>query len=366
MKISVLQQDLLPPLQAVSRSVGVRASLPVLDNVLLSASSGRLKIATTNLEIGVIKYLSLEVIEEGEITVPAKTLVELTAGLGPVKLELETRGDLLGITSGKFKAVINGITASEFPVIPVSKELGVTFKKEELGLVAQILFSAAVDEGRPVLTGILTDLRAGSLDFVATDGFRLAHRQVKLENQKAEFKTLIPRRTLEEVLRVVAEEQAEDVGIDTSSTQNQAIFTIGQTIVSSRLIEGQFPAWERIIPTQFVARAVVDKDQAQKAIKVASVFAKNEANIVVAKLNQGQLILESSSKELGSQENEVEGQVEGEDLQIAFNAKFLADAVSACPASQLMVEFSGPLSPALIKPVGVEGLQYIVMPVRLS
>lgn len=366
MKFTILQQDLLPPLQAVARSVGVRSTLPVLDNVLLSLEDKKLKIAATNLEIGVIKHIQVESGSPGEITAPAKTLVELVSGLGQDKVVLESEGDLLSVQSGKFKATVNGIASSEFPAIPQSSEGEVGFPKEAILDSSQILFAAAVDEGRPVLTGVLTEVKGGKLDFVATDGFRLAHRQVSLPKGSLEFRSLIPKRTFEEVLRILAEEEVEAVNIATAPNQNQVIFSLGQTIVSSRLIEGQFPAWEKIIPAQIVARALVGKEELLKAIKLAAIFSKNEANIVVLTAKKGILKLQSHAKELGSQENEIEGEIEGEELQVAFNTKFLLDAVLNCPSSQLSLEFSGPLSACLIKPIGVEGLECVVMPVRLS
>lgn len=366
MKFTVLQQDLLPVLQAVSRSVGVRSTLPVLDNILLSVEGQKLKIAATNLEIGVIKFLSVGVIAPGEITIPAKTLVELISGLGQEKITLDSEGEVLTIQSGKLKATINGIAAAEFPAIPLSGGLDISFPKEAFLTSSQVLFAAAVDEGRPVLTGILTDVDGGRLDFVATDGFRLAHRKLDLAEKKAQFKSLIPRRTFEELLRIISEEEVEEIKIAASENQNQVVFSLGNTIVSSRLIEGTFPAWEKIIPQQNVSRALVDKEQFLKAIKLAAIFAKNEANIVVLTTKKGLLRLESHTKQLGSQENEIEGEVEGEELHIAFNTKFLLDAVSNAPSSQIMMEFSGALSAVLIKPIGVEGLEYIVMPVRLN
>jgi DNA polymerase III subunit beta len=365
MKFSVLQQDLLPVLQAVSRSVGVRLTLPVLSNLLLSVSEGKLKVAATNLEIGVIKFLSVEVEEDGEITVPAKTLLEIIAALPTQKMDLEAKGESVVVTAGKFKASINGISAAEFPSIPLSDGEGALFEKEILKSCGQILFAAAMDEGRPVLTGILTEVKKDLLELVATDGFRLAHRQVKLP-ASSEFKSLIPRKTFEEVLRVLGEEEVETVGISTSKDQNQVVFTIGSTTISSRLIEGQFPNWEKIIPSSFIARAVVEKEGLLKAVKLAAIFAKSESNVVTMKVGEDKLILTSEAKELGNQQNEVESQIEGESLQIAFNAKFLQDALSATGSTQLMIEFSGPLSPALIKPMGIEGLEYIIMPVRLS
>lgn len=364
MKFTVLQQDFLPVLQAVARSVGVRSTLPVLDNILLSVEGAKLKVAATNLEIGVIKYINIEVESEGEITVPAKTLVELISGLGQSKVILESEGEVLTIQAGSLKATVNGISAAEFPAIPLSTGAGISFPKEAFLTSSQILFAAAVDEGRPVLTGVLTDVSDGKLDFVATDGFRLAHRRLDSTKDQVGFKSLIPKRTFEEVLRIITEEDVESVNISTS--QNHAVFSLGATIVSSRLIEGQFPTWGKIIPQKIVARALVDKDDLLRAVKLAAIFARNEANIVVLKLGKDVLQLASRAKELGSQENQVEGKVEGEELEIAFNTKFLLDAVSNSPASQIMMEFSGPLSAALIKPIGVEGLEYIVMPVRLS
>ncbi len=366
MKFSILQQDLLPILQAASRSVGVRASLPVLENILLSVEEDNLKVAATNLEIGIMKFVSVKKATPGEVTIPAKLLLEVVSGLGPSEVELESNNEILTVTSNKFKASLNGIAAAEFPVIPLSDGKGISFPKEVLLGCGQILFAAAVDEGRPVLTGVLTDVGGEKIDFVATDGFRLAHRQVSLPKGTEPFKSLIPRRTFEELLRVIGEDEAESVSVSLSQNQNQIVFSVGKTKVSSRLIEGSFPAWEKIIPTETIGRALVDKEDLVKALKLAAVFGKNEANIVVLTTRENKLALASSVKEVGSQENEIEAQVEGDSLQVAFNTRFLQDAVSASPASQLMIEFSGALQPALIKPVGEEGLEYIVMPVRLS
>lgn len=366
MKFSTLQQDLLPHLQAVGRSIGMRSTLPVLDNILLSSEGKKLKIAATNLEIGVIRYVNVEILEEGSITVPGKTLIELISGLGQTSLTISTEGDILIVESGKFKASINGISATEFPVIPLATEGGVELSKEIILSASQILFASAVDEGRPVLTGVLTDVSKGKVDFVATDGFRLAHRKVELPKKEIEFKSLIPRKTFEEVLRIISETEVDKVEFATSSDQNQVVFNLGSTILSSRLIEGQFPSWEKIIPTEVVARAVVEREELLQAVKLAAVFAKNETNIVVLKLEKNSMRIESSAKELGSQQNEVEASIEGDSLQIAFNSKFLLDAISSAPSAQITIEFSGPLSAALIKPVGEEGLEYIIMPVRLN
>lgn len=365
MKFNVLQQDIYPSLQSVARSSGARSSLPVLDNIFLSADENSLKLAATNLEIGVIKKIPVNVLEKGEITIPAKILTEAISSLQG-QVEFESNGEILKIKSGKFNASINGISAEEFPSIPLSDETGIEFEKEVFLNCAQVLFAAAVDEGRPSLTGILTEVKKGSMDFVATDGFRLAHKKLKLTKDYEEFKSLIPKRTFEEVLRVISEEKADKLYISASENQSQMIFKIGETTISSRLIEGRFPDWIKIMPSNIITKVTLEKQEALKIIKLASVFAKNEASVLTLSIKKDTIIFKSSTRELGSQENEIEADIEGSELEIAFNSRFLHDAIVNCPSDKIILEFSGALSSTLIKPVGVEGLEFIVMPVRLN
>ncbi|KKQ66909.1 MAG: polymerase III subunit beta protein [Candidatus Daviesbacteria bacterium GW2011_GWA2_38_24] len=374
MKINILQQDLLPGLQAVSRSCGVKSSLPVLANILLQAENDKLKLSATNLEIGVIKEINAQVIEEGELTVPAKTLVDVVSSLSGAEITLEASGEQLKISTPHFNALLNGISATEFPSIPLSSDKSITVSGKDVHIsLPQVSFAAASDEGRPILTGILTEIKNDNLELVATDGFRLAHKKTTLSGTNgANFKALIPRRTFEELIRLVSEEIGSKevdqmLEVSTSENQNQIIFKVGNTKLSSRLIEGNFPAWEKIIPTTMVSSAVIDRTSLLKAVKLAAVFAKSDtANIVKLELKDGKLRLTSEAKELGGQESDIEAKTEGIGLLIAFNSKFLIDALQNSNADDVQIEFSGNLSPALIRPVGEEGLEYVVMPVRLS
>jgi DNA polymerase III subunit beta len=374
MKISILQQDLLPILQSVSRSTSTK-NLPVLANILLQTENNKLKVSATNLEIGVVKSVSAEILEDGEITVPSRVLLEIVSSLPQSMLELESSGDQIKISTKNFNGTINGINASEFPNIPLSSENSVSLGGDVLSSsLPEVTFAAANDEGRPVLTGILTEIKKGELELVATDGFRLAHKRVKIKSSdEVKFKSLIPRRTFEEIARLIGEEVQEgedkkalNVEISASENQNQAIFKIGETQLSSRLIEGQFPVWEKIVPTAHINRTIVDKTELLKGVKLASVFARGSSNIVKVEAANGQLKLSSEAKELGGQETAIEAEVEGEAVTIAFNSKFLIDALNALPSSQAVIEFSGNLSAALIKPMGEEGLEYVIMPIRLS
>ncbi|KKQ07688.1 MAG: polymerase III subunit beta protein, partial [Candidatus Daviesbacteria bacterium GW2011_GWB1_36_5] len=262
MRVKIQQSDLLPVLQSVSRSVGVKSTLPVLANILIQTQSGKLKLSATNLEIGVVERVNCEILEEGEITIPARTFLEIIQALPSEEIDIEATPEILKITAKNFSANLNGIQASEFPTIPLSSEKSVDIKADILKTsIPQLSFAAASDEGRPVLTGILTELKKDSLELVATDGFRLARKTVKLEgSQDLSLRVLIPRRTFEEVVRLISEQQSngedETIKISTSENQNQIIFKIGLTEVSSRLIEGNFPSWEKIIPVNIENRTI--------------------------------------------------------------------------------------------------------------
>ena len=280
------------------------------------------------------------------------------------KLEFTATDDQVEITTVTFSSKINGIPAVEFPTIPLMGQETVVIDPEVLvKSLPQVTFAAAASEGR--LTGILTEIKDKKLQLVATDGYRLAHKQVPLEKNSA-FQALVPRRTLEEVTRLIAEDEADQIQISISDDQNQMMFKFGNTQVSSRLIEGQFPAWEKIIPTESKARIVINRAEALKAVKLASVFTRSEANIVTMQNLPGKVVLTSSAKEVGNQQKEVDAEVEGEEIKISFNTKFLIDVLSAVNSSQMIIELSGNLSAALFKPMGEEGLEYIIMPVNLS
>lgn len=370
MHLKILQQDLIGPLQGVSRSVGARASLPVMGNILLETGRGKLKLCATNLEVGVIKSVNADTLEDGGITVPAKTLNEVISSLSGSEIELQAEGELLEIKSGKFKADLNAIAAAEFPAIPESEDFQIEIPKEVFKEnIPQISFASAVDEGRPVLTGILTEIKDGRFEVVATDGFRLSHKTYSQESLKGiNFKALIPRRTLDELVRLIGEETEdfEKIGLTTTDNQNQVIFRVGSSILSSRLIEGNFPSWGKIIPEKFLCKATADREDLNKGLKLASVFARGEANVIKLKISSSGIGLSSETKELGYQDAEIEAEIKGEDLEAAFNSKYLLDAVSNCPGERIVIEFSGPLSAARLSPQDGQGLEYIVMPVRIN
>ena len=378
MKLYILQSDLIGPLQSVSRSIALRPQLPVLNNILLQAEKDTLKISATNLEIGVIKQISAEIMEEGSLTVPAKIFTEIINSLSGERINLEVSADQLKISTTGFSGTLNGIPSAEFPTIPLSSDESLDISAELLQKsLPQIAFASAIDEARPTLTGIFTQIKDNSLELVATDGFRLAHKKVKTTHKNPHsFKFLIPRRTFEEVVRLIGEDlksvnPEELISISTSENQNQIIFQIGSTQLSSRLIEGNYPTWEKIVPTTFQQHIEVDRNDFIKAIKLASVFARDAANVVRLEVDKSKMRIFSESHDLGAQQTDldienVEEPTQKEKLVIAFNNKYLLDPLSSCHSKTVKISFSGNLSPAIITPLEEEGLEYVVMPIRIS
>lgn len=367
MKLSIDQTIFLQALQSVARSSGNRATLPVLSNVLLQTDQNSLNLSCTNLEIGIFKSIPANITEEGSTSIPVKMLLDVVSSLSASTINLDSTDDQLTLSCANFTANFNGITASEFPDIPFSSTSTLSLASATLSqALPQITFAAAVDEGRPVLTGILTQIKPQSVEFVATDGFRLAHKTLPLKTDHPST-ALIPRRTFEEITRLLSEQkELSDLEISSSDNQNQIIFTLGTTKLSSRLIEGNFPNWEKILPTEFVSHLTIDREELLKSVKLASIFAKDNANIIKFTLSQNKLMISSEAKQLGGQETILDCLTEGQDLTVAFNSRFVIEALTACPGSEIKLNFSGPLSPCQLTPVGESGLEYVIMPIRLG
>ncbi|PJE67446.1 DNA polymerase III subunit beta [Candidatus Shapirobacteria bacterium CG10_big_fil_rev_8_21_14_0_10_40_9] len=371
MKISVLQENLSRGLTTVSRLVASKAALPILGNVLLKTDKGRLKLSATNLETGISLFLGAKIEKEGEITVPARILVELVSSLLPEKVDLEATETTLHLSSGSFKADISGISASEFPKIPSFQgEPAFLFDKEELiKILSQVSFAAAQDESRPVLTGVLLRGKIGKTLLVATDGYRLSVKNLAMRKQKEEKDLLIPAKTLIEVCRIAQEAQDEEkeIKMALNSEKNQVLFSFSQKIeLSSRLLEGEFPDFEKIIPPSFSTKAEFDKEEFLRAVKIASIFAREQANIVKIKIEGGKMIISAESPQVGANQGEIEAKTEGEKLEIAFNFRFLLDFLNSPIGEEIIFEANGPLSPGVFKVKGDDSFLHLIMPVRIQ
>lgn len=374
MNLSILQENLAKAVSVAGRSASAKATLPILNHVLLSTDQGRLKVAATNLETGVNIWVGAKVESEGSLAVPARVLQELVLGLPAGKLELAVVKGNLNLKSGSVEANIAGIDGSEFPTVPsFPKSGGISFPAEDLArAVDDVAYAAANEEGRPVLTGIYWRVKGDLMELVATDGYRLAKKEIKLpEKVKEDWQALVPARALSEVAKITSElasrgEAAEEIKVALSTEENQISFSLGDVSLTSRLLEGQYPSFEGIIPDKATARGIFAKDDLVQALRLASVFARDLGSIVRVKLAGDGMELSANTLQVGDEKTQLSGDIEGDEIIVAFNSRYLLDALSRFQKSQISFESKGPLSPGVFRGVGDETLMVLVMPVRMQ
>ena len=376
MKVSCLQENLAKGLSIVGRAVATRSTLPVLSNVMLATDGARLKLSATNLEIGIVCWIGAKVEEDGSITVPARLLTDFVNSLPPerIDMELTVRTQTLNLKCARFEANIKGIDAQEFPLIPTAGEdskisLDPSMLRQ---MIDQVVFAAATDESRPILTGVLARFQGEQLTLAAADGFRLSVRTTHLPEPVSEPVTVIvPARALAELSRISAE-QEQPIEITITPARNQALFHMANVDLVSQLIEGNFPDYNQIIPKSYTTHTVVSTSDFLKAAKTANIFARDAANIVRVEivpggeLAPGRVTLTAASAEVGDNVGEIDAVVEGEEIEIAFNAKYLIDVLSVVDAAQVALETTIASSPGVIKPVGSEDFTHVIMPMHIT
>lgn len=371
MKLSVMQENLARGLQIVSRAVSTRTTLPVLANVLLKTEDGGLKLTATNLEIGITYWVPGKIDADGATTVPAKLLTDLVNSLPPnerVDLELQA-ADTLHVRCGRFENHVKGIDADEFPAIPTAGERPTTRIAQRLLREAlnETTFAAASDEARPILTGVLMRFEGDRVTLAAADNYRIAVKTISILDPVEDTSLVIPARSLVELGRVLADVD-DPVDIVLAPARNQVLFHLAGVDLVSRLIDGQFPNYQQVIPSGHTTRAVVDRDDLHKAVRLAALIASSSANIVKLQVGvDGEAGLTvSANADVGDNEGRVEAVVEGDGTTIAFNAKYLADVLQNVDAEQFVLELNGPLSPGVFRPVGDDRYVHVVMPVRTT
>jgi DNA polymerase III subunit beta len=379
MRLTCLPEKLNEGLATVGRVVAPRSTLPVLGNVLLATDGGQLKLAATNLELTVVCWVGAKVEEEGAITLPARLLADYVGLLSAGEpLNLELKGKKAHLSCGRSEANISGIDAEEFPAIP-SVSGGISLKLPAPRLkeaIAQVVFAAAPDDSRPVLAGVLMTVSGGKLTLAAADGFRLAVRKVDLGDAEVPDLTMIvPAKALTEVARGLPNDEDIEVEIAVTADQSQVLFRHRQAEVVSRLIEGQFPDFNRIIPRETKTRVTLQTADFLRATKAAQVFARDNSMIVRLNLVPaeggdealGRVTVAATSAEIGDNTGDVDASVEGEAMQVAFNGRYLRDALEALDAQQAFLEVTGPASPGLIRPAsGPNGYIQVIMPMHVA
>jgi DNA polymerase-3 subunit beta len=375
-KVSCSQETLAQGISTVGRAVAPRSTLPVLGNILLSTDNGRLKLAATNLDLGVTCWIEADIAEPGATTVPARLLNEFVNSLPKerVVLALNQKNNTLNLKCAAYEANVRGIDAEEFPAIAQGADhFAVQVDPEVLhDAISSVVFAAATDESRPQLTGVLLSFRGVTLTLAAADGFRLAVQTLTLTDAAPEdLDIIVPAKALQELARVLSD-QEEPVRVSVTANRGQVLFQLKNVEIVSRLIEANFPNYKQIIPTSYTTRVVLSTKEFQNAIRIASFFARDANNIVKLQVANGEagepgrVVVAATATDVGDTVAGIDAVVEGDSTQIAFNSKYLADALGVLSSQQIALECTSPARPGVLRPVGVEGYTYVVMPMHLA
>jgi DNA polymerase-3 subunit beta len=371
MKIICLQENLKRGLNNVSNITGKNLTLPILNNILLSADKKQLKLSTTDLEMAITSQIACKVEKEGSVTIPAKLLVNFINNLPDKKIEVNVKNNTVFLKCENYNSNIKGLDPKDFPIIPKIKsepfiEIG---SYEFKNALEQVINFVSISDIRPEISGVLLDFNnEKKIKFVATDSFRLGEKILNIKNskiKKEEIKSIIiPHKTAQEVIRIIS--NYEDSELKISIENNQILFNLPETQIISRLIEGNYPNYQQLISKQFDTTAVIIREELIKAVKIGSFFS-SRINDVRLKVNAKKSEIEvfSQDVELGENSSQIKGDINGKDLEIIFNHKYLLDGLNNINAEKVIIGFNGEMSPGIIRPEGKDDFLYVVMPIKL-
>lgn len=374
MKVHVLSENITPKLQLLLRAVSTRAQLPVLLNFLIQTVSGKLLIKSTDLEIGIEVIIPANIEEEGETTVVAKKFYDLITSLPAEKITLQTQDSSLLIQTSKTKSTLQTISADEFPKLYEEKGTHLaSFKNKDLkDCIIPVVFAASSDISRPALSGVYLKQQEDMFLLVATDGYRLSLKQYeekpvqkKKNEQEWEKPLLVPSRLFREI-NILKNEDKEEVSFYGSKNNNQILFQTQDTVIVGRLIEATYPDYQKIIPANFVTRAVFDRIEMEKAVKIASIFAREASNVVKFEIKEKKIIVSANASSVGENMVEIEADIKGDENQMAFNARYLLDLFANVESEQLALEMNGSLNPGVFKIPDDDTFLHLIMPIRVQ
>ena len=368
MKLFCNQKDLEYALNIVDKAISPNNTLPVLNNILLKSEGKRLHFFATNLEIAISCYINADIRGEGAITVPAKLLTNYISLLNSEKVELAVvEGVSLSINSASSSTKIKCISADEFPLIPkIEKNNEFTFKTEEFyEAINETVFSASLNTSMPVLSGVLLVANGDEIKLVATDSYRLSEKKMKpIKKVDEEIYCIIPAKTMIELGKIISKSDEKEVKVNISN--NQILFTSNGIELISRLIEGKFPDYDKIIPKDSKTKFEVSVEDLSLVLKRVSLFAKENNNSVkLSATNDGKLVISSDETKVGEEKAEVSIKIEGENNKISLNSQYLLDVLTYINKDKVVFSMTDKVSPAVIKPLGGGDYVYIIMPLKV-
>lgn len=364
MKFKVDQKSLSKNISIAQRGISSRTTLQILDGILIEAFGNQLKLTGTDLEISIETFLDCEVTQEGSIVVNSRIFGDIIKKLPDAPVYIEVENNNINIKCDNSEFNIAAKPGEDYPELPLIVEnesftLPIDILKS---VIRQTVFATSQDENRPSLTGVLLEVSNNNISFVALDGYRLALRKLPLKSE-LDIKIIILGRTLNELNKIL-EETEDDLKISISS--GHVIFNIGNTIVYSRLLEGQFFNYKDIVRNEHKTKVIVNKRNFQDSLERASLLAKEEkANLVKLNLNNNKVIIRSNS-EIGNVYEEIESIQSGESLNIAFNSRYILEGIKVIESENIELNFLGSLNPCIINGANDENYIYLVLPVRLA
>lgn len=362
MKLQVTQENLSKALSSVARVANSRGTLPILSNVLLKTVDGRLSIAATNLDIAITHYIGSKVAEEGSITVPARLMQDFVSSLPGGVIELKLDDYKLHINADKYNSTINGISAEDYPVMPAidnGKSWKIPGKLLKQAL-QQVVVAASSDEARPVLTGVYWHTYEGKLYMVATDSYRLAEKSLISIDQEVDL--LIPASALQDLLRILGDHDEE---VTVTHDDQQVLFTVGDVELVTRLIEGKYPDYRKLIPRTFASDATLKQKELVNITKVSSLFARESAGSVTLNLDAEQQLvsIRSIASQIGENTASASATITNEGA-ITLNSRYILDALHALSGEDVRVAFNGKLEPCILNDPNAKDYLHVIMPLK--
>ncbi len=360
MKLQVTQPNLAKALNSVARVATNRATLPILSNVLIKTANNRLSLSATNLDIAITHTVGSKIEKEGSLTVPARLMQDFVNNLPDSTLKLEDKDVKLEISTEKYQSTINGIPAEDFPVMPAIKA-GNSWKTTagELKKVLQkVTFAASADDARPVLTGVYFHSEGGKLTVAATDSYRLA--ELKVGPSKNDVTFLLPHSAASDLLRILTDESQE---LTITHDEQQVSFATEDITLVARLIEGNYPDYQKLIPKKFETVAKLSREEFVNITKVSSLFARESAGSITITASEGQISINAVASQVGENTASADANVEGSG-DVTLNSRYLVDALNAFDGDQIEFCFNGKLEPCVLRSPNDAGYTHLIMPLR--
>lgn len=366
MKIEVQTQILQKKLSLLNHAISTKSQLPILLNILLEVKDKTLTLSSTDLEIGITTSIDGVVEKEGSVTAPAKTFFELVNSFTSDTTVLEVSNNTLTVTTKNSTSSFQTLPVEEFPKLYQEKgDRIATFNTDSIQKEFEsVLFASSTDTTRPALSGVLVKAEEKGVLLVATDGYRLSLKHSTTTVEDKTLSLIVPSRVFREVTSL--KEEGDSISVYIAKDHNQIIFEQGDTLLVGRLIDAQFPPFEKIIPTDHSTVTSFDREELLKAVKMCSIFARESANIIKFSLTKKSIVVSSQTPSLGENTVTVDAKLTGEENEIAFNARYLLDVLSHLSYDDLTFEMTGPLNPGVFKIQGDSSYLHLIMPIRIQ